>query len=171
MEKGQIEYVGGVIGKKKDDLIGRAKAFLFPIDWEEPFGVAVIDALICGTPVVAMRRGSLPEIIEHGVNGFLADTEEEFKYYMTQVDKIDPAACRQSVINRFTYQVMAQNYLNSYKEIIAADQPAFAPAPARSQFAFYEKLTEKIGEMLPASHVTGDRKSGRPNAQDPESAT
>ncbi len=89
-----------------------------PIQWEEPFGVAVIDALVCGTPVVAMRRGSMPEIIEHGVNGFLADNKEEFEHYMARVDEINPQACRDSVENRFSYPVMAQNYLSRYKEII-----------------------------------------------------
>jgi glycosyltransferase involved in cell wall biosynthesis len=143
MESGKIEFVGGVIGEAKDEIIGRAKAFLFPIDWEEPFGVAVIDALVCGTPVVAMRRGSLPEIIEHGVNGFLADNEEEFKYYMTQVDKIDPAACRKSVEDRFTYKIMANNYIAAYETIVTEVQPAFVPLPSR-QFAFYEKLDSSL---------------------------
>ena len=80
--------------------------------------MAVIEALACGTPVIAMNRGAMPEIIEHGVNGFLADTEAEFLEYMGRVDEIDPAACRQSVIDKFSKDVMATSYLARYKQAI-----------------------------------------------------
>lgn len=115
----QIEYVGNVSGQRKISFINRAKALLFPIDWEEPFGVAVTEALACGTPVVAMRRGAMPEIIEHGVNGWLADSETEFKEYMTRVDEIDPAACRRSVEEKFSAPTAARAYLAAYRRIIA----------------------------------------------------
>lgn len=116
---GKIEYVGGPPNDIKNDLIGHAKALLFPINWEEPFGMAPIEALACGTPVVSMARGALPEIIDHGVNGFLAKTEAEFKKYMTMVDQIDPAACRKSVEDKFSAQVMADSYLKLYQQIMA----------------------------------------------------
>jgi len=115
---GHIEYIGSVTGRAWDELVGRAKAFLMPIRWEEPFGVAVIEALACGTPVVAMRRGSMPEIIEHGVNGFLADTPEEFKHYMTRVEEIDPMACRRTAEERFSYQRMSRQYLKLYRAVL-----------------------------------------------------
>lgn len=114
----RITYSGNVSGKKKLKFISQAKALLFPIQWEEPFGMAVIEALACGTPVVAMRRGAMPEIIQHGVNGFLADTEEEFGEYMKRVDEIDPAACRASVARRFSADKMAAEYVKRYKEVI-----------------------------------------------------
>jgi glycosyltransferase involved in cell wall biosynthesis len=120
---GQIEYIGAIYGDAKDRWLGKAKGYLFPIDWEEPFGVAVLDALVCGTPVIAMRRGALPEIIEHGVNGFLADSEEEFKHYMQRVDEIDPEACRRSVEQKFSAPVMAKKYLGFYQEIISKSRP------------------------------------------------
>ncbi len=146
LQPGKIEYVGSVTGEVKDRLIGRAKAFLMPIAWDEPFGVAVIDALVCGTPVVAMRRGSMPEIIEHGVNGFLADTPEEFAVYMQRVEEIDPAACRRSVEEKFSYQFMAQRYAATYERIVKRHALAKGPAkfvPAwRPQPAFYEQLTK-----------------------------
>lgn len=113
-----ISFVGNVSGVKKMNFISNAKALLFPIDWEEPFGMAVIEALACGTPVIAMRRGAMAEIIEHGVNGFLADTEEEFGEYMKRIDEIDPAKCRQSVIERFGADTMAKSYIERYKEAI-----------------------------------------------------
>ena len=114
----RITYSGNMAGPKKMKFISEAKALLFPIQWEEPFGMAVIEALACGTPVVAMRRGAMPEIIEHGVNGFLADTEEEFAEYMQRVDEIDPADCRMSVKQKFSAEVMAKNYIDRYREVI-----------------------------------------------------
>lgn len=114
----RITYSGNMAGKKKLKFISEAKALLFPIRWDEPFGMAVIEALACGTPVVAMRKGAMPEIIEHGVNGFLADTEEEFAEYMQRVDEIDPADCRMSVKQKFSAEVMASNYIERYKEVI-----------------------------------------------------
>ena len=113
-----IMYVGNVGGERKLNLISNAKALLFPIDWEEPFGMAVIEALACGTPVVAMRRGAMPEIIEHGVTGFLADTEAEFGEYMKRVGEIDPAACRAAVEKRFGSTTMANSYIERYEEVI-----------------------------------------------------
>lgn len=114
----RITYSGNMAGLKKKKFLSEARALLFPIQWEEPFGMAVIEALACGTPVVAMRRGAMPEIIEHGVNGFLADTEEEFAHYMQRVDEIDPADCRMSVKQRFSAEMMAKNYMQRYREII-----------------------------------------------------
>jgi len=113
-----IEYIGNLAGARKKEFIADAKALLFPIDWEEPFGMAVVEALVSGTPVVAMNRGAMPEIIEHGVNGFLANSEEEFAAYMRQVDLIDPAICRQSVIEKFSVPAMAQSYLDRYTTIL-----------------------------------------------------
>lgn len=119
---GQIEFMGGVPDSEKVDLLRHAKALLFPINWEEPFGMAVIEAMACGTPVVSMRRGAIPEIIEHGVNGWLADTEAEFKEYMQRVDEIDPAVCRKSVEDKFSSRKMAENYLELYRKVMAADK-------------------------------------------------
>lgn len=114
----RITYSGNLSGQKKNKFISEAKALLFPIQWEEPFGMAVIEALACGTPVVAMNRGAMPEIIEHGHNGFLANNEAEFEEYMLRVDEIDPANCRQSVEEKFSAITMARSYIERYKEAI-----------------------------------------------------
>ncbi|MBC7746434.1 glycosyltransferase, partial [Pedobacter sp.] len=105
-------------GRTKQRLLGRAKALLFPIQWEEPFGMAVIEALACGTPVVAMNRGAMSEIIKHGVNGFLANSIEEFEEYMTRVGEISPEACRVSVEENFSLDSMADGYIERYKEVL-----------------------------------------------------
>lgn len=114
----RITYSGDVEGAKKMKLMSHAKALLFPIDWEEPFGMVVIEAMACGTPVVAMRRGSMSEIIEHGVTGFLAENEKEFADYMERVSEIDPHACRQSVERKFGSARMAKEYIKRYREAI-----------------------------------------------------
>jgi glycosyltransferase involved in cell wall biosynthesis len=114
-----IRWVGTVGGEEKTALIGRARAVLMPISWEEPGATAAIEALACGTPVIATRRGALPEIIEHGVNGFLADDEAGLARYMQRAGEIDPAACRRSVTERFSAQVMAEGYLRLYREVLA----------------------------------------------------
>ncbi len=114
----KITYSGNLKGTKKMKFMSEGKALLFPIDWEEPFGMAVIEALACGTPVIAMRRGAMPEIIEHGVNGFLADSEEEFAEYMERVDEIDPEVCRKSVETKFAADNMADKYIERYYEAI-----------------------------------------------------
>jgi glycosyltransferase involved in cell wall biosynthesis len=116
----RISFVGDIGGERKLKFISEAKALLFPIGWDEPFGMAVIEALACGTPVVAMNRGAMPEIIEHGINGFLANTHAEFKQYMQRVDEIDPRKCRKTVEEKFSARMMASNYIDRYRTIIAA---------------------------------------------------
>jgi len=119
VEPGKVDFLGNMSGSAKVQLISHARALLFPIDWEEPFGLAVIEAMACGTPVVAMRRGAMPELIEHGVNGFLADSEAEFAEFARRIDEIDPSACRRSVLDRFSAPIMADAYLNCYRSIIS----------------------------------------------------
>lgn len=114
----RITYTGNISGRKKMRFISRAKALLFPIDWDEPFGMAVIEALACGTPVVAMNRGAMPEIIKHGVNGFLANTEAEFFEYANRVDEINPADCRKSVEKLFSAELMAKTYVKRYLQVL-----------------------------------------------------
>lgn len=114
----KITYVGSLSGKHKTKFLSNAKALLFPIEWEEPFGMSVIEALACGTPVIAMNRGAMPEIIEHGVTGFLANNQEEFEEYMTRIDEIDPAACRAAVEKNFSVETMAGLYVNRYERVI-----------------------------------------------------
>lgn len=127
----RITYSGVISGKRKLKFLSEAKALLFPIEWEEPFGMSVIEALACGTPVIAMNRGAMPEIIEHGVTGFLANDQKEFEEYMLRIDEIDPAACRASVEKRFSTKAMVQEYVDRYNEVI--DRTGKGTRPTRKR--------------------------------------
>jgi glycosyltransferase involved in cell wall biosynthesis len=104
--------------EKKLDLYQHAKCLLFPIRWEEPFGLVMIEAMACGTPVVAMNRGSVPEVIKHGETGFVADNYGEFVEYVKRVDEIDPRKCRKWVEKNFTIGKMTDGYLKVYKKLL-----------------------------------------------------
>ena len=113
-----VTYSGMVAGRKKMKFLSEARALLHPIEWNEPFGMVIIEALACGTPVIAMSRGAMSEIIEHGVNGFLAENEEEFASYLDRIDEIDPVACRRTVEEKFSAEKMAEDYIARYQEAI-----------------------------------------------------
>ncbi len=114
----RITYSGNLSGAAKMKFLSEAKALLFPIQWEEPFGMSVIEAMACGTPVIAMNRGAMPELIQHGVTGFLANNDKEFCEYMQRVDEIDPQACRDWVERKFVASTMAAEYIKRYKKVI-----------------------------------------------------
>jgi len=117
----KIRFIGNLQSTRKIRFISNAKALLFPIDWDEPFGMAILEALACGTPVIAMNRGAMPEIIQHGYNGFLAKNAKEFKEYVKRVNEIDPKNCRKSVLKNFTAEIMAKNYIDRYSQILKLD--------------------------------------------------
>ena len=106
----QIVYEGEVSDERKRELFARAHAFLFPITWPEPFGLVMIEAMACGTPVVAMRQGSVPEVVDDGVTGFVVDDFEDFVAAVGRVGEIDPAVCRRTVEQRFTVERMVADY-------------------------------------------------------------
>ena len=109
-----VEFIGEVGGADKDRFLGDAAALVFPIRWPEPFGLVMIEALACGTPVVAMRCGSVPEVLEHGITGFIAETEDEFVASVERIDRLDRLACRASAERRFSAGAMAEQYLEIY---------------------------------------------------------
>ena len=112
-------WIGSVSGRAKDDLLRSARAALFPVDWEEPGGTAVCEALAAGTPVVAMARGCLPSLVDPGVTGFLATDEAEFVAALGRLDELDPAACMAVARERFAPGVMAAAYERLYTEAVA----------------------------------------------------
>jgi glycosyltransferase involved in cell wall biosynthesis len=117
-----IEYVGEIGEADKSRFLGDAKALLFPIDWPEPFGLVMIEALACGTPVIARPCGSVPEIVTPGRTGYIGDTVEELVEAVQQVDRLDRAQCRQEAEMRFSVPRMANDYDKAYQRLGAGAQ-------------------------------------------------
>jgi glycosyltransferase involved in cell wall biosynthesis len=113
-------YHGPVGGEERLRALGGARALLHLIDFDEPFGLSVVEAMACGTPVIATRRGSMAEIIEHGVNGFLVDNDDEAVAAVERVGSLDRATVRRSVEQRFHVDRMADEYIALYQRILAA---------------------------------------------------
>lgn len=118
LEEPHVEYVGEVGDQEKQELLGRAFAVLFPIEWPEPFGLVMIEALACGTPVVASPMGAVPEVLRDGVTGFLAADIESATRALKRVERIDPRVCRQDFLDRFSSQAMAVGYERVYKKLL-----------------------------------------------------
>ena len=106
------------------DFLGNAQALLFPIDWPEPFGLVMIEAMACGTPVIAYGHGSVPEIIDEGVTGFIVHDQEQAIAAARNIDRIDRRRCRQVFEQRFAARVMARQYLDVYRQLVDARIPA-----------------------------------------------
>ncbi|TWU15249.1 glycosyltransferase family 4 protein [Allorhodopirellula heiligendammensis] len=113
-----VTYHGAVGGMRRLTALGDARALLHLINFEEPFGLSVIESMACGTPVIASRRGSMPELIEHGVTGFLVDSLAEANQAIERIDEIDRTTVRRTVANRFGIDRMADAYLNLYQRIV-----------------------------------------------------
>jgi glycosyltransferase involved in cell wall biosynthesis len=117
MDDPLIEFIGEIGEDAKTQFLGEALALLFPIDWPEPFGLVMIEALACGTPVIARPFGSVPEVLEHGRTGFIADTLEEMEAAVHKLDRIDRAECRREVEARFTVERMVDGYEALYQSL------------------------------------------------------
>ncbi len=115
-----VEYVGPVDDAAKAKLLGSAAALLVPVQWDEPFGLVFVEALACGTPVVATARGALPEIVEHGKHGFLVDGIEEGARAIARLHGIDRGECRRRAEQSFSLEAVAPRYLELYRERIGA---------------------------------------------------
>lgn len=113
-----VEYVGEVGPDDRVRLLQGARALVNPIRWSEPFGLVMVEALACGTPVVAFREGSTPELIDHGVTGYLCDEDHQLVEWMGQVDKIDRATCRAAAESRFSTQRMVEEHLSLYQRLL-----------------------------------------------------
>jgi glycosyltransferase involved in cell wall biosynthesis len=116
-----VEFVGEIGDHEKSEFLGNARALLFPIDWPEPFGLVMIEALACGTPVVAFRGGSVAEIIDDGVTGFVVDDLEEAIDATVRIDRLDRRSCRRSFEQRFSVSEMATRYVTLYERAIEGE--------------------------------------------------
>ncbi len=112
-----VEFIGEINEHQKADFLGNASALLFPIDWPEPFGLVMIEAMACGTPVIAFRCGSVPEVIDDGISGFIVHDIDEAVAAVKRLSELDRALVRRTFERRFTVQRMAEDYLAIYHQL------------------------------------------------------
>jgi glycosyltransferase involved in cell wall biosynthesis len=127
LSKGDIEFIGEIGESQKSEFLGRASALLFPIAWREPFGLVMIEAMACGTPVIAFNHGSVPEVLEHGVTGFIVDNEKQAAEAVAMVHTLDRKRIRAEFDRRFTAHHMAQNYLKLYAHLSRSKRTGTGP--------------------------------------------
>jgi glycosyltransferase involved in cell wall biosynthesis len=122
-----VEYVGELGQREKDEFLGNAYALLFPIDWPEPFGLVMIEAMACGTPVVAYRRGSVPEVLGDGSAGFVVEGLNDAAAAVKKIGAISRQRCREVFEERFSVRRMAEEYVAIYRRLL---QPRMVPRAA-----------------------------------------
>jgi glycosyltransferase involved in cell wall biosynthesis len=125
-----VTYLGAVDDRQKSDLLTTASALLMPILWDEPFGIVMAEALACGTPVIALSRGSVPEVIEDEVTGFVCESIEEMVAGVGRLAELSRQRCRHSAETRFSQEALVDGYESLYRRLVAAD-PASDRSPAR----------------------------------------
>src|SRR5206468_11188423 len=118
-----VEWIGEITDQQKDGFLGKAHALRFPIDWPAPFGLVMIEAMACGTPVIAYDRGSVPEVMENGVTGFVVRELDQAVEATRRVRDLSRAGCRQVFDKRFTAGRMADDYVDVYERMVRADAP------------------------------------------------
>lgn len=129
LEHPLIEFIGEIDATQKGEFLGGARAMLFPIDWPEPFGLVMIEAMACGTPIVAFRAGSVPEVMKDAVSGFVVDDVDQAVEATARVDEIDRAQCRAYFETRFSLEAMVDAYLEVYERVIAGEAAPVAIEP------------------------------------------
>jgi glycosyltransferase involved in cell wall biosynthesis len=114
----EIEFIGEITDAEKAEFLGNAYAYLFPIDWPEPFGLSMIEAMSCGTPTIAFSCGAVPEVLDEGITGFVVNSEEEAVRALKMVAQLDRRKCRTMFDRRFTDTRMAEEYLAIYEKLL-----------------------------------------------------
>lgn len=115
IDERQIIYLGPLNDAEKNKYLRQAKALLFPIEWDEPFGMVMTEAMACGTPVIAFERGSVPEVVEEGITGFVVKNANEMELKISEITDIDRTLCRAAAMSRFDVKVIARHYLDLFK--------------------------------------------------------
>jgi glycosyltransferase involved in cell wall biosynthesis len=123
LDQDHVDFIGEIGPEEKNEFLGRARALLFPIDWNEPFGLAMIEAMACATPVIAYRSGSVPEVIDEGVTGFIVEDLEGAAAAVGRLAGIDRAGVRARFERRFDVARMAHDYVEVYERLIAGWRP------------------------------------------------
>ncbi len=128
LKESGVEYIGEIGEKEKQKFLAEAYALLFPIDWPEPFGLVMIEAMACGTPVVAWRNGSVPEVIDHGLTGYVVDSIDEAVDAVEKVEGLDRKKIRKTFEERFSSERMARQYVEVYEKLVHREKtpPLFA---------------------------------------------
>jgi len=142
-----IDFIGEVAGAQKDQLLGGAAALLFPIRWPEPFGLVMIEALACGTPVLALRRGSVPELIRHGVTGYVADNEDQLAEFTLRLPLLDRERCRAEAETRFSAAAMASGYERVYDGLVRQVAPRACVAADRETVPAFSSRSWRPGDL------------------------
>ncbi|MBN2362647.1 glycosyltransferase family 4 protein [candidate division WOR-3 bacterium] len=124
VKSGEINYLGSVAPQERNELLGNAEALLHPINFEEPFGLSVVEAMACGTPVIAFKKGSMQEIIEDKKSGFLVSSVKEAADCVEKISEIKRSDCRKTIENKFTKERMAREYIEVYNEILLNSEGA-----------------------------------------------
>ena len=124
-------YLGNADAAEKRELLEHARALVFPIRWEEPFGLVMIEAMACGTPVIASRRGSVPEVVEHGVTGFICDGIDRMVRAVDEVSSLDPMTIREHALARFDVPVMTRRYEAAYRSVLSERASTRSRQPER----------------------------------------
>lgn len=110
----QIIYLGALDDQQKNHYLGKASALLFPIEWNEPFGMVMVEAMACGTPVLAFGKGSVPEVVKDGINGYVTESLDQMINCVSTVHKIDRSVCRSYAYSRFDVSEVSKNYLEIF---------------------------------------------------------
>jgi glycosyltransferase involved in cell wall biosynthesis len=114
----QVQYVGTVDDRQKDELLGKAAALLMPVLWDEPFGIVMAEALACGTPVIGLARGAVPEVVQNGINGFVCASVEEMVGAVDRIESINRKSCRRICEEKFSDTAVVEAYLNLYQSLV-----------------------------------------------------
>jgi glycosyltransferase involved in cell wall biosynthesis len=152
-----IEYVGEASLEEKVELLQRAAVTLVPIEWEEPFGLVMIESAACGTPVVATRRGSVPEVVIEGVTGIVVDDHLDMPAVLDRASALDPVAMREAIVSRFDAERMVSGYVLAYEDALrrTGSRNGSGPRRTRTQVA---RLREALSYTPPASTKTLTRR-------------
>jgi glycosyltransferase involved in cell wall biosynthesis len=127
LPQGDIEFIGEIAEHQKTEFLGNAAALVFPIAWREPFGLVMIEAMACGTPVIAFNNGSVPEVLEDGLTGFIVENEEQAVAAVAKIHTLDRDRIRAEFDRRFTAHHMAQNYLKLYARLAKTQRTGTNP--------------------------------------------
>jgi glycosyltransferase involved in cell wall biosynthesis len=147
-----VEFVGEIGGRDKEEFLGNARALLFPIDWAEPFGLVMIEALACGTPVIAWRNGSVPEVLEDGVTGFVVENVDDAVRAVARIPGLDRRKCRRAFDARFDAARMTRDYVDVYRRLA---ESGTVPSHARPRTT--PAATLPFAPLVPAAAFAGLR--------------